>query len=447
MKKMNNNEVAQEYATPEERRNAEEQKKQKDFSKKMVRKIVGRLILIVTVISAGLIYCYPFKQVKEDTIRRNLNNSEGYIHQISSEGHSVAWNSELPKFVIRDIALAKEKNYKIEYSYGSSTIYIYYSDGIPCLEIDSPYSWILSASFSEPLYNFSIYRSEDQQSIEIYGYHSPREDYFEKVVLYADVKKMPYSDTLSYDTNMPLSTDISDTIWTVAYGDYSMYVDTENSTFSFYKDGEVVSSKVFQDSIKEIYRYGGFVTTQNGLLYKMYVYEKNGIPDLTFRFIADDVNFMPVRYSSYASITYEDVSLPIVTKKGDDETLYVIAPNDWLVYLTYGSADGTISEYLPDQDYSMEILKLEDKFAYAEFSYNSYWKSKVSFKINNRICSATYSLDGYDHNISLSDGEKAELSIKVWSEKVMWEHIKKIRETYASYYDCAFSDLINSTTW
>ncbi len=432
------------YETPEEERKA----KEKAYNQKLIKKIVCRLILIAIVIIAALIYCYPFRKVDDDTIKRDLKNSGGYIPTVSLEDRLAAWDSELPQFMTRDINLAKEKNYKIQYSYGTSTINIYYEDNVLCLVLDSPYSWYMSASFGEPLYNFSIYRSEDSESLEIYGYTLPKGGSFEKVVLYSDVKKIPYSDTLSYNTNMPLSMDVSDTIQAVTYGDYSLYVDPKSSTFSFYKNGNVVSTKVFQDSIEEIYRYSGFIKTKNGLLYKMYVYERNGNPEFYFVFIADGMSFIPVRYSSYASIKSDDISLPIVTQKGDNDTLYVLVPKNWEVYSSYGTVDGTISKYTANQDYSMEILKLEDKFVYAEFIYDSYWKLVVSFNINNRIFSATYKFDGYDSNVSLSDDEKSELSVKVLSEEAIFEHIEKIRAAYKPYYDNTINDLIgNSSIW
>lgn len=424
-----------------------EERRQRQYQRKLKKKIFSRLLFILIVLGGALLYCfiflYPHQKIEDNVIMRDFSKGPEFITSYFTDERDLAWDSELPKFVQKDFELAEEKGYSIRYTFGAHTILGGVKDGKPYIILDSPFGSYLSFSFYEEKENFSMYYSSEKQGLILYAYPSSAPYQFEKVILYSDPTQYPYSTTVTYDTNLPLYMGGSESLNTVKYEDYSLYFNSDDSTFYFYKDGEVVSSRKFHDTVKNLYRYSGFIETENKMIYKMYVYQKDGIPDVQFVFVDSDMTFSQGKYGySYKYLHGENVTLPILQNKAGNR-FFTLLPNDEDVYGLYGSGS-TINEYQPECDYSLNVISLEDKFSNATFEYCSSWKVTFNFVIDGSIFSIDFDVDGYDRYYSLTDEEKEALSVQVNSFKEVWEHIEKIRQTYHTHYSSNLADLLQN---
>lgn len=427
------------------RAKAREERRRKQYERRLKRKIISRLLLFALVIGGALLFCYvtryPHQKLENNVITRDLGRGPEFITDYFSTEPDLVWDSNLPKFVQKDFMLAKQKGYSIEYTFGAYKIIGRVEDGTPYIFLDSPYGSLLSFSFYERKENFSMYYSEEDDALIIYAYPSASPDQFEKLILYADPTKYPYSQTVTYDKNLPLSLGSHESLNAVRYGDYSLYFNAEDSTFYFYKDGKVVSSRKFHDKAKQVYCRRGFIETENKLIYKMYVYEKDGLPDVQCVFVASDMLMFHNKYGySYKILYGQDINLPILQNKSGSR-FFTILPNDWDIYELYGNSKD-LNEYAPKCDYSLQVISLEDKFSYAEFEYSIGWKVTLNFLIDGAIFSIDLDVDGYDPSFSLTDSEITELSVQVNSYDEMWAHFEKIRETYNSHYTNSFAELL-----
>ena len=409
---------------------------------KITRRILMLALIVISFVFIFIFY-YPHRHIKDDVITRNLTNSTLFLPKMFSEERTLAWDSELPYWIKNDLNLAKKKKYPIEYQFGSSTINIHFDDETPYLSASSPYSWFLSISFSEnSLSNFSVYYDKSEKALKVFGYSKSSPEQFESYTLYSDYTKIPEQDTISYDTNLPLNLDIYASIDAVQCGDYSLYFDKETSTFLFYKDGKVVSSRTFQDSIDKLYIYDGIITTTNNLLYKIYVYEKDGVPDIKFVFVSEDASV--IREAPFAALcknlSSKDTSLTIVQKH---EEFYVLYPEDIETYKVYDAIGYDLPKYKSGLNFNINLVKLRNQFSYAEFSNDSkYWNVTLNFNINGELYSTAFRINGYDSIVSLNEDEINKLSIRVDSLDEIWNHIEKIREAYGTYYEHSFDDLL-----
>lgn len=426
------------------RAKAREERHRKQEMRRLRKKIFGRLCMIIVVFGAAFLYCYifryPHQKIEDNVITRDLGRGPEFITRIFTDERDLAWDSELPNFVKKDFKLAEEKGYSIEYTFGAHTIIGRVEDGKPYIILESPFDTYLSFSFYEKKENFSMYYSAEDEGLVLYAYPVSMSHQFEKVILYSDPSEYPYSTTVTYDTNLPLEM-VDESLNSVKYEDFSLYFNAEDSTFYFYKDGDVVSSRKFHDKLKTLYRYYGFIETENKLIYKIYVYEKDGIPDIQFVYVASDMSFVKSKYGySCQSLSGRDLNLPILQSK-DSDRLYTIVPKDWDVYELYGSKPA-INEYQPGCNYNFDLITLEDKFSYAEFDYYGSWDVELNFAIDGSLFAIEFDVDGYDSSFSLTDAEKEELSIRVYSFKEIWAHIEKIRETYHSHYTSSLSEML-----
>lgn len=415
-------------------RKRKKRKEQLNCFKRLIFWVVG--ICFLAFLIKNYIY-YPMKTVSDETIYRELTNHTFAIPNLPEEERLVAWDSELPKFVENDIKEAREKNYKICYTIGSTAIKIAIDeDGEPYLWISNSSS--LSSIMLDKFTNFSIYKDGDD--VHVYGYV---EKWFVHLTFYSDFDEYPDYTTLTYDSNLPLNHKDKG-ISTLRFKDYSLDYDEDTQTFYFYSGGKVISSKVFYDSVDRIELYKGIIITKNHMLYRIFTYIKDGLPELKFVYVADGLELSESkwRFYSYASLSPIDKSnstFPIF-KKGEE--YYITTPNNWEDYDKYCPSNLELSEYDRDTDYSFTIVNLKDAFVSAEFSYTSSewsseseWKVTINFNINGRIyTNEDYCFYGYDQRIQLSDKDVEKLSVKVSSIDEIEEQILRIREAYESYY-------------
>ncbi len=375
---------------------------------------------------------YPKKTVSEGIISRNFTNNTRGIPNQPQEDRLAAWDSELPNFIQRDIKEAEKKGYDINYTIGNSLLKISVDEtGKPSLYIHGGNTYFTSIMF-DTFTNFSIYKHDKE--IHLYGYNN---DMFQHLTFYPSFDKSIDYTTLTYDLNMPLDHE-SKGIDTFNFKDYSLYYDKNTQTFSFYSNGKVISSKVFYDSVETLNLYHGIIITQNHMLYRIFAYIKDGLPELKFVFVDDGVELIKSEYQYYscAYLIPSDQSssgLPILKK---DDDYYVICPNNWEDYDKYALAGSKLSQYNRETDYSSKLINLEDIFVSAEFKYyNSGWSIIVSFDVNGKIYTTDeYPFYGYDNRINLSDKDVEKLSVKVNSIDEIEEHMQIIRKAYESYY-------------
>lgn len=412
-----------------QRRERERRKRKRQMIKRMLS-VIGYLFLLAGLAIFLFWYVeFPHKTTSDGFITRDFTNKMFFIPKIPTDGRDVAWDSELPGFIEKDIKEAKNKDYKIRYTVGNSSLEISFYNEETLVEVRSSYSWALP-SFNT-LSNFSIYKKGN--NLYLYGYNEDYSDNFQRYILYSDYSKYPNYDSLTYDTNLPLSLE-SKGIGSLELGDYSMCYDDEK-TFYFYKDGKEVSSKSFSDSISEVHQYDGLLITTNNMLYIIYAYEKDGVPDLKFVYITDGVEYAKTESSYFnARLTATDSkSLPILMR---DNVYYTLVPNNWEDYNDYCISNSNLKPYDRDTDYSVTLINLEDAFVSAKFEYGySEWNVEIAFNINGKIYTTDdYALYGYDTRIHLSDEDAQKLSVTVKSIEDFKEHIQTIRDAYPSYY-------------
>lgn len=404
--------------------------------KRHILRIVKPLCYIIFIICCiGVFFWfenYPHKSVENGYIQRDFTKKLFFITELP-EDRNVAWDSELPELIRKDIEKAKEKGYIIRYSIGNYMLEITFDEeeqNKPIIEICSIDSWPISSYNS--LENFSIYKYKND--LYIYGYNLELPDCFEYYVLYSDFSEHADNRTLTYDTNLPFYSEDKG-IGTVRFGEFSLQYDEKN-TFSFYSDGEVVSSKEFTEPISEVNIYNGMLFTEDKKLYMIYAYYKNDIPEIEFVFVTDDIESLDndeyLKASLYLNSSDGDY-LPILMKGGE---YYVIVPNNKEDYNNFSVSKRELNPYKSDADYKMNLVKIEDTFVSAEFQYDcSTWEVLLSFNIKDEICTYKYKFNGYDDRIELSEEDAKKLSVTVSTIVEFRNHIKEIRDIYPNYYD------------
>lgn len=425
--------ITEEDAERKRRIEARRRRKRKQQNK---RKLLAFLfILAVAVIIFFVIYAsYPQKTVSNSTICRDFTNKTSFLPKLPEEQRLIAWDSELPDIIKKDIKEAQNKGYDIRYTIGNSVLCITFDkNGEPVLEGNSNYSWALS-SFNT-LKNFSIYQKDN--ALYLYGYNPEYGNYFKEEIFYSDYDKYPDETSLTYDTNMPLNHK-SKGIGVIKFDTCSLYYDEDTQTFSFYSKGKVISSKIFSDTVDYINIYDGVIITKNHMLYHIYTYIKDGVPDIKFVYVADGVELVESTQSYYPTaylVTKDMESSGIPIFKVKDE-YYVTFPNNWEDYNKYSLSNEKINVYDRETDYGLTLIKLKDAFVCAQFNYEySEWSIIISFNINGKIYTIDeYLFYGYDTRISLSDDDAEKLSVKVASIEELNQQIQTIRDAYESYY-------------
>lgn len=400
---------------------------------KKIRRIIIIILFIALILSLFCWFEYPKKDISDGVITRDFTEKTLFLPELPQIKRDSIWDSELPKIVERDIKKAMQEKLTIRYSIGNSILEIDFDENKPILEISSKDLWAIS-SFNT-LRDFSIYKKKND--LYVYGINAQLSDIFEEYIFYSDYSKSPESETLTYDNNLPFSA-IDKAIGTLTLSDYSLYYDKEQ-TFYFYKKGNFISSKKFPDAIETIKLYDGLILTKNNMLYLIYAYEKDGVPDLKFVFVADGVELLKDSKYSYSMprltpSNKEQVYLPILKLDGQYHT---IIPNNWDDFDKFFVANETLNPYERGTDYGVKFVKIEDIFESARFKYkyDNSWEVTLNFNVNGSLYSYDeYYFNGYDSTIELSKEDCDKLSVTVKSIEDLKNHIETIRKVYPSYY-------------
>lgn len=400
--------------------------------KERIKKICS-VVLFVTIIIVGWFWLtqYPHKTISDNILVRDFTNKTVLIPKISKNTRESVWDSELPYLVKNDFKEAQKKDYTIQYKIGSSCISIEFHKGKPIAYITNPENYGLPSFYT--LSNFSIYKKGN--NIYVYGYSGEyNKKTFEEYILYSDYNQSFKNITLTYDINLPF-TFKEMSYDTLSYGDYSLLYDQEN-TFYFYKDSQEIYSKKFSDPILKVDLHTGLLITKNNMLYMIFAYLKDGVPELKFVYIDNGVNFSKDNLSfvkTFLKSSEKNDYLPILIK---DDEYYTIIPKNLEDYTSYCIAEPDLKTYNRDTDYSATLVRLEDAFVLAKFEEKySEWNVLISFNINGKIYTTDdYVLYGYDSRIDLSEEDVNQLSTCVKSIEEFKAHIQTIRDAYPKYY-------------
>ena len=362
--------------------------------------------------------------------RKALSRKISWINLLSMDsdptGRNIAWNSELPKFMQRDMKFAKSKNvYTITYSFKEIYLKLYYNND----------KWYLSATNSPYLYdltNFSFYKSNDNEEGEFVIYFYDNTMYFQKATV-SVLNGISYPQTLTSHPNVPFDV-YALGINKMNIGDYTL-VKSEDS-FSFYKDGKRVSHQIIPNvEWFDIFSSYGFLLDSKHKLYLM-LFDLDDEPIIKLLYIGDNVDSFSTYKRLSSSDTDINISLPILIK---NNSYYTIVPNDWDIFTQCTS-------YMDIKDFQFTLKDFKSCFKKAEFEYSNYikdqtyhsdvfWSAILTFSINEKDFYIRYQLNGYDDSFILTDEEIEKFSKTVYTLDEFWKTIEEIRNEYLDYYD------------
>ena len=374
-------------------------------------------------------------KVREDKIVREISDWDVLFLKSAPTDRNVTWHQEtLPSFIQKDMEYAKKNNYDIKYIFEDNIrIELYYNYEYEewWLYIRNPRVSYITGEFT--IADFSIYKKDD--NIEIYGYDATYRRYFGKVLITKDSAKFT---ALTYDSNLPF--DMKDeSLGINRIGEYSLVIKEDENKFSFYKDGNFISSQEFSEGkIAQVNQYDGFLFTNKDQLYVMYAELKDGMPTIKFVYAGQADGSLGTGYNNYLSCADEDMHmrLPIMIREGK---YYVVVPEDWETMETLGFRNAELdAEEISSPNYSVKLVELEKSFKDASFTYNAIgiWYATLKFEFNGVDFFIEYQFGGYDDSVELPDALVSKyISTKVKSIDELWEHIEDLRIEYFDYYD------------
>lgn len=403
----------------------EMQKLRRKFNNTIIKGLFILFVLFLAVRAAN----QPYFHVKEETITRNLGWMILPMETVPSN-RMVAWDSELPSFVEKDLAYAEKHGYDVEYEFKGNIMRLEYKEGEWELRlrtrIDSGSEW-------DSLKNFSMYQTRDHK-IVLYGYTFFGE-WFQKITLEKNKSRI---DTITYDANLPLDEyNGAESIGAIHINGYSVVEASGN--FFFYKDGYYVGYQSFpHGEIKQKDLYKGMILTTNNKLYTMYVSNSDSMPEITFTYVdtADGIVKTEYYYDELSSMEDDKEYLSMVRK---NDRIYVAIPEDWETFDKYALARFNNELHWPATqfNYALQLVDLEKSLKEVCFhSTTSQWYATIVFNFNGREFYTDYFFDGYDDSIRLPEETKALFEEKrVTTFDEMWENIEAIRTTYFDYYE------------
>lgn len=356
--------------------------------KRIIKKLCQICVIVVLALALtcalGKLFSLPMFLVTDSTIKRDL---DFYMLEMNYEptDKKVAWDSELPRFIKKDIEYAEEHEYEIEYEFSGNKIRLYFWEEKWNLYVQKPYVYIPY----DTMENISIYKTQDG-NLAIYGYNS---GWFQRIVLSGEDAEY---DFLTYDVNIPLQ-EFNNGIGSLHVDGYSIVRDGE--MFYFYKEGNKISSIEFPyGKCEKVDIFNGIILNSQKNLYEMYVYLKNGEPKLSFTHVGSVDSFKTKYYSTTSQIQYSegarDIYLPILIK---DNKYFTIVPEDWETFETYGVAIASsrsirLAERVKDSNYVVNLVEMEKCFKEAEIHYkeDDQWYAKVKFTFNGKEFETSY---------------------------------------------------------
>lgn len=397
--------------------------------------IVG-IIVVFGILFLGIKICeLPALHVSENSITRNLNWLILPMPE-APVGRTVAWDSELPKFVEDDMEYSEEHGYeKIQYEFKGTLINLRYIEEEWRLDFETYDTY----SSSDELTNFSIYQTKDHK-IVVYGYGWLK-DWFQKITL---SKNNCERDTLTYDANLPLDMEIEESIASMNIDGYSIVCQEE--TFYFYREGQLVTYQEFpygKIEKKDLYR--GVLETDNKNLYAIYIGIEKELPKLHFVYAGkvDSICNMSYQQEPLRGTEDKTLAIPILSKDG---RYYTLVPRKWDTYKAFSlqkanyNRRAKLEPFDSEKDYKVDLVEISENFKEAKFKYYTEsrrtWNITLIFTFREENFYENYSFDGYDVNTALPETVyKRFTSKKVTSLDEMWETIDSIRKAYFDYYE------------
>lgn len=370
----------------------------------------------------------PEFNLRDNTIARNLANLTAMM-DLEPSGRTVAWGSEFPEFVKRDMEYAEKHGSDIEYEFNGNVIRIEKREEIWRLAVETRMD---IGSIWDYLTNFSIYQVEGNEVI-IYGY-TYGGSCFQKITLQKNESRI---DTITYNSDLPLDEfSGSDSIGAVKVGEYLLV--RKEQTFKFYKEGKLISSQDFhEEKIEDADLYRGLLLTEEKKLYMMYVILKEEKPRLVFTYI-DTVDAIIKTHSYRNNLTEvqtDEVYLSMVQKNGK---YYAVIPNSWRSFDEFSVARSEDEIHSPNGeiDYFVVLKNLAASYKESCFHYRTRWYVTIVFNLNGRDFYVEYSFGGYDESTNLPEEIADSFKEKTaTSFDEMWETIENIRKAYFDYYE------------
>lgn len=400
------------------------------------------LVIFVMAVAMFALYFGHVGHIKNAQLRRNLEYYT-WLLEDEPEGQSAVFCPELPKLIKNDIKIARKKQLDIVYEYYDTDIVISIgSDGNPMLKI---YKHGITP-YIDTIVDFSIYNSIEEDGIIIYGTKSNSPKGFGKSVVTKE--RVEDFTILTNDKNLPFNIfPITDA---VKVGDYSYVIDfnqnEDDKNFGYfrilwYKDGLLKNIVPFNEPVEDVDNESGCILTRGKDLYATFIDLSNlEKPNIIFSKIGKVDSFVKKRIGNYEVFnenvnlyTDNNIRLPIVLK---DSTYYTIMPDCWQTYSSYSPASYKIlQKQVENPNYNVKLVELKSKFAFVNFDEYFPWEARINFDIEGVLAKITYNINGIDERILLSEKEISELTKRVYSIEEFWEHIQKIRETFAKYYE------------
>lgn len=408
-------------------------------------------LVLCVVVALGVIVlaiCVYFKgaTVKENVYYRDIKpisfliNKEPKVKKDGVKtGRNVAWDSELPKFVKRDLKYAKKKGYNIEYQFKEYTLYINFNEeDEPVLSFNS--SVDTSVSIYGDVTNFSMYKNTDNDLV-IYGYTNHGKS-FGYMILGKD--EYTYWKVLAFNSDIPFDVEYygNEYAGTKTVGDYGIYLNLDENdnyyTIYFYQDGKLISQNTLEEPVNTLNHYNGTILTETRDVYlALAVLDNSGKPEIKYVCVGKADKLIST-VTILTSIVSDDVELQLPILISNDE-YYTVSAENWNAYKnsSIGSKNALKNSGIKP-DFNVKLVKLTDSFTSATFEYDDMsrqWSATINFTINGLNATYDYMVNGYDNSVKISDIDSKALRKTVYSVDGFWNNIYSIRDVYAKNYD------------
>lgn len=381
---------------------------------------LGRLskcFLVTVAIGIGIIVAIYTFITRETIIDNVLIRNISYNLEIPKEpiDRKIAWESELPEFIEKDIRQLEEK---------SDIDIIYYRIGkrIILIEEGKGLKIKLTEEKRVCLSDFSIYRNSSGNLV-IYGVNYGS---FERYELSSKTNEWK-EDTITKNAELPFDIE-ADFISSVK--DFYLYIDRNTDEIFIYRNKQLVSPKYSVGKLQDSYRDGIFVTEDNQV-WIAYILPKGEKAEIKLEKIGDVDGIRSYYRDDFCCILENDeiiTYLPIFVKNGK----YVVTvPANWESYQFYAMHD--IEKRPKEPNFQLQLIPLEDIFQSAIIKYNKDrygWFAEMKLELNGKM--AIYDYEISVPTLRMSDNKEIDIpkEIAVTDKISLLKEIKKIREAY-----------------